>query len=268
MNIRLLGTGAADGIPGFFGDDMVSRYARANGGKDVRSRTAAIIDDGLKIDLPPETIVQLQQAGLDARDWTGLVFTHSDDDHIAVNELQYALYPFTELDHLPYTIYANAVVSREILDRYPDWPLEIMETKSFESFQHGRYLITPIRATHIEDEDCHNLIVQADGKTLLYATDTGIWPEETFEFLKRYPLDLLIIECSDGFVESTYKGHLNIEGVLSVISRLRATGVLTASSKVVTTHHSHHGNARHCDLEQTLQPHGIEPGFDGMLIEI
>ena len=268
MNIRLLGTGAADGIPGFFGNDMVSRYARENGGKDIRSRSAAIVDGVLKIDLPPDTIMQLQRDGLDGLDWSALIFTHSDDDHIAVDEIQYALFPFTDLDHLPYTIYANPHVAAEIRCRYPEWPLELFETHSFESFQHGIYQITPIKATHIEGEDCHNLLVEKDGKVLLYATDTGIWPKETFHFLRSCKIDLLVIECSYGFEQSSYKGHLNIAGVVSVVEQLRADGALGSHSRVVTTHHSHQGNARHCDLEKALLPYGIEPGFDGMVIEI
>ncbi|MDR3689405.1 MAG: MBL fold metallo-hydrolase [Fimbriimonas sp.] len=268
MNIRLLGTGAADGIPGFFGNDSVSRFARENGGKEIRSRTAAIVDGVMKIDFPPDTLNQLQRDSLDALDWTALVFTHSDDDHIAVNELQYALIPFTDLDHLPYTIYANRVICDEILGRYPDWPIELIETHSFESFSHGPYRVVPIKATHIDEEDCQNLIIERDGKRLLYATDTGIWPSETFEFLKGFVLDLLVIECTDGFNESVYKGHLNIESVIQVVESLRTEGVLTPESRVVTTHHGHHGDARHCDLERALLPHRIEPGFDGMLIEI
>ncbi len=268
MNIRLLGTGAADGIPGFFGNDMVSHYARENGGKDIRTRSAAIIDGVLKVDFPPDTLSQLQQNSLDARDWTALIFTHSDDDHFAVDELQYGLYPFTEMDHLPYTIFANKDVCREILGRYPDWPIELNETQSFEGFQHGPYNVMPVRATHIIEEDCQNLIIEKEGKCLLYATDTGMWPEETFEFLKNYCIDLLVIECTDGFVDSTYHGHLNIQAVIEVVGRLRRSGVLADTSRVVTTHHGHHGGARHCDLERVFSPHRIEPGFDGMLIEI
>ena len=267
MNIRLLGTGAADGIPGFFADDMVSRYARDHGGKDVRTRSAALVDGVLKIDLPPDTLTQLHRDRLDARDWTALIFTHSDDDHIAVDELQYAMVPFTELDYLPFTIFANKHVSGEIQCRYPDWPMEMVETHSFEAFEHSGYTVTPVKATHIEHEDCQNLIIQSEGKSLLYATDTGVWPEVTFEFLKAYRFDVLVIECTDGFNDSTYKGHLNVEGVLSVVSRLRKDGVVDSASRVVTTHHGHFGNARHCDLEEALRPHQIEPGFDGMLIE-
>jgi len=268
MIIRLLGTGAADGIPGFFGNDAVSRYARANGGKDIRTRTAALVDDVLKIDLPPDTLNQLQRDSLDAMDWTALIFTHSDDDHIAVNELQYALIPFTDLDHLPFIIYANKQVGDEIKARYPDWPMEIVETNSFTSFEHGSYRITPIKANHIIGEDCHNLLIQRDGKTLLYATDTGIWPSETVEFLKDYHLDLLVIECTDGFNESAYHGHLNIRTMSKMVENLRSYGVLTSASRVVTTHHGRSGDARHCDLELALAPYNIEPGFDGMIIEI
>jgi phosphoribosyl 1,2-cyclic phosphate phosphodiesterase len=268
MNIRLLGTAAADGIPGLFSDDEVSRYARENGGKDVRTRSAALIDGVLKIDLPPDTMMQLQRDHLSARDWTALVFTHSDDDHLALNEIQYALIPFTELDHLPYTIYANAVVTQRIRKRYPEWPLEIVETHSFEPFTHGAHRITPIRATHIESEDCHNLVVERDGKTLLYATDTGVWPEETFDFLRNVKLDLLVIECTDGFCASEYPGHLDIKECVMVVNRLRAQGTLAPDAPVYTTHHSVRGRARHCDLERVLRPHGIEPGFDGLKVDV
>lgn len=268
MNIRLLGTGAADGIPGFFGSDMVSDYARGHGGKDIRGRTAAVVDGVVQIDFPPDTLSQLNRFSLDARDWTAVMFTHSDDDHLAVDEIQYALYPFTEVDCLPYTIYANDQVCKEIRQRYPDWPIDLVETRSFTGFAHDAYRVMPVKATHIVDEDCHNLIIENGGKSLLYATDTGIWPECTFEFLRDYRFDLLVIECTDGFIESPYHGHLNIQGVIEVVSRLRKDGVLDGASKVVTTHHGHHGNARHCDLEQAFEEHAIEPGFDGMFIEI
>lgn len=267
MKIRLLGTGAADGIPALFGDDRVSTYARKHGGKDVRTRTAAIIDDHIQIDLPPDTHFQLLREKLNPNDWTALIFTHSDDDHCAIEEIQYALTPFTESDHLPFPIYSNVVVGDMLRARYPDWPMELIETHSYECYEYLGYRITPVEATHIPGEDCHNLLFQKNGKTLLYATDTGIWNEDTWRFLNNFKVDLLILECTDGFDPTPYEGHLDIKECVEVVERLRASGILKPDSKVVTTHHSARGLAIHCELEQALNPHGIEVGYDGLVVE-
>ncbi len=268
MNVLLLGTGGADGIPAFYSESRVSQYARAHGGKDIRTRCAAIVDDTLKIDLGPDTWCQLTREGVDARDWTALLFTHSDADHLAIDELQYALYPFNDFEYVGFQVYANALICRQIIERYPEWPFELFMTKSFEPFEHGGYKISPIRAMHKEDEDAHNLIFQAAGQTFLYGTDTGIWEEPTWEYLQDFSLDLLVIECTEGFVQTPYSGHLDIKDCLAVLERLRKQGTIHDKTRIVTTHHSHNGDATHEELERALNPHGVEIGYDGMRIEI
>jgi phosphoribosyl 1,2-cyclic phosphate phosphodiesterase len=269
MKIKLLGTGAADGIPAFHGDCRVCRYARDNGGKDIRSRSAAVIDDCLKIDLPPDTLMQMHQSRTNAKNWTGLIFTHSDEDHFAVDQLQYALHPFTDMDHMGFTIYANPTIAKMIWKRYPEWPLEVTTTRSFCPVQHGEFLITPIRAKHgSQGEDAHNIIFERNGKSFLYATDTGIWPEETWLHLRDFKLDALVIECTNGFVANEYDGHLDLKQCVEVVERLRKQGTLNSNSQIFTTHHSHHGGATHAELEEALCSHGIAPGFDGLLIDI
>ena len=267
MTLRLLGTGAADGIPSLFGDDPVSRWARAHGGPDVRTRAAALIDGGLKIDLPPENSTQLLRDGLRALDWDALLFTHSDDDHLALDQLQYALYPFTDRLEMPFPIFGNATVLDLIRARYPDWPMELVEIHAFETFASVGYRITPLRARHTPGEECLNFLIEREGRRLVYATDTGVWPDETFAHLRDDPLDLLVIECTNALRPSPYVGHLDLDGLTYVLGRLRAEGVLRASTRIVTTHHSALGGARHCDLCAALAPLGAEPGFDGMRLE-
>lgn len=268
MKIRLLGTGGADGIPGLFSRSRVSRIAREVGGKEIRTRSSALVDDGLKLDFPPDTFSQLVRDGLEAADWSGLVFTHSDDDHISTSQLQYALYPFTDHDHIEFAIYGNAAVIQRVCERYPHWPIELHLTESFVPFFHAQYGITPFRANHKVDEDSQNLLIESSGRSLIYATDTGIWPDETWEFLVGHRVDALVIECTEGFVPTQYHGHLDVEALLGVVDRLREMGVLTSSSQVVTTHHSHQGDATHCELQDRLCPHGIHPGYDGMVVEV
>lgn len=267
MNIRLLGTGGADGIPGLFANNDVSNWAREHGGKDVRSRSAALVDGHLKIDLGPDTLSQMQRYGLRGTDWTALLFTHSHEDHVDPGEIQYALYPFVNCDHLEFTIYANTTICELIRARYPDWPMEIVETRSFLTYHHGPYRITPIAATHTQDEDCQNLIIERKGKTLLYATDSGIYREETYEFLKHIKVDCMIVECTEGFNTSKYYGHLDLKTCVQQVERLRNQGTVRPDTKVITTHHAHTGGARHCDLERVLPSYGMEPGYDGMFVE-
>ena len=50
MKIQFLGTAAAEGIPALFCQCPVCRQARAAGGKEIRTRSGAIIDGKLKLD--------------------------------------------------------------------------------------------------------------------------------------------------------------------------------------------------------------------------
>ncbi|HVL38224.1 MAG TPA: MBL fold metallo-hydrolase [Fimbriimonadaceae bacterium] len=268
MKIRLLGTGAADGIPAFTMDSEVSRHARQVGGKEIRSRCGALIDDVLKLDLPPDTLAQCQRDRVDPGLWTGLVFSHSHDDHFAPREIQYFVYPFNEREFTPFTIYGNAAICSRLNEIYPEWPIELVETRSFQCFRHGDHSVTPIRANHKLDEDSHNLIVQGEGKTFLYGTDTGVWEEPTWAYLSDFRLDGLVLECTEGFHGTGYAGHLDIYSFFHVIDRLRKQGTVHDGTFIATTHHSALGQATHAQLESVLRPHGIEPGFDGMVIEL
>lgn len=268
MKILLNGTGGADGIPAIFTPSRVGDYALRHKGKDIRTRTGALIDGHLKIDFGPETNFQCARDGVDARDWSAIFFTHSHEDHLSIAELQYMLYPFNLNLAASLTIFANTFVADLLHERYPDWPFEIIETHSFHGFEYMGYEVIPISAYHKLDEDSQNIIFKKDGTTFLYGTDTGIWREPTWEFLRDFQLDGLVIECTDGRNKSSYYGHLNIEECLATVQRLRDQGTLKPNAKIITTHHSHYGDATHAELEEILNPFGIDVGFDGMEFEI
>ena len=268
MRVQLLGTGGADGVPALFGEDRVSRHAREVGGREVRSRASALVDGVLKLDLPPDTLMQCLAQGVQACEWEAILFTHSDDDHLMVNQLQYALYPFTEQEHPGFAIYGNATVLGRIWGRFPDWPFEMHETRAFEAFGVEGYAVTPVLANHSPGEECHNLLIERGGRSFLYATDTGVYPEATFEFLARRGIDALVIECTDGIVPGGYDGHLGIETLGAVLARLRASGALASDARVWTTHHSARGGVTHAELGGLLAPMGAEPGYDGLVFDV
>ncbi|MBI1335135.1 MAG: hypothetical protein GC165_19905 [Armatimonadetes bacterium] len=268
MKVLLMGTGGADGIPALYGDDRVSKYARANGGRDLRTRAAALVDRDFKIDLGPDTLSQVHRFGIDPRDWSALFVTHSDEDHLCLSEIQYGMFPFVECEKLEYTIYGNPIVCELIRHRYPEWPIDLIELKKWHTVTHEAYQVTPVHATHKGDEECHNFIIEKDGRRFFYATDTGFYRQETFDFLAGKGLHAMVIECTDGFHKTPYVGHMDIAQCVEQVSRLRENGALAKGSQVFTTHHSAGGGATYEELEQALCPYGITPGFDGLSFEV
>ncbi len=267
MTIKLLGTGAADGIPAIFTSSEISRQALQPGSKDCRTRAAALIDDCIKLDLGPDTLAQIQKNGLDPTLWDSIVFTHSHEDHFTVSEIQYALYPFNPNEYTPFTIYSNPTVSWLIWERYPDWPLDVVTTQVFHTYQIGDYAFTPVLAKHAEPEECQNLLFEKDGRRLGYMTDTGWWPEITWEFMTGRRLDAMVIECTDGLHDSGYDGHLALDELIPVVERLRKVGAVDDKTAIYTTHHSHYGGS-HEQLVEAMAPHGMQPGYDGLEFSI
>jgi phosphoribosyl 1,2-cyclic phosphate phosphodiesterase len=268
MRIRLLGTGGADGIPALGANTPLSNYARKHGGKDVRTRSAALIDGVLKIDFGPDTLAQVNRDRLDTSDWIATLFTHSDEDHLCVGELQYFLYPFNENDYMPFPLFGNEKVCNVIRERYPDWPMDVQETKIFQPYEYAGYKITPILANHKTDEEAHNLIIEKDGRKLIYATDTGVWCEKTWEYLTGGMANALVIECTEGYHMTDYWGHLGVDECTEVAQALRKLDGLADDARIVTTHHSHLGGAKHCDLVKALGRYAMEPGYDGMEFDV
>ncbi len=267
MTIQLLGTGAADGVPPMFSANRLGALSYGPDSKDYRSRAAALIDGRLKIDLGPDTMAQNQRFQIDPNEWDAIIFTHSHEDHFTASEIQYALYPFNSNEYPPFTIYSNPTVKMLIETRYPDWPLELIQTNLYETITIGDYRMTPVRAKHAEPEECQNLVFEKDSKCLGYMTDTGYWPELTWEYLSSIKFDAMVIECTDGLVDSGYNGHLALCELEEVLERLHKQGIVNSDTPIFTTHHSHLGGS-HDELTEAMKPLGIAPGYDGLEISV
>lgn len=267
MTIQLLGTGAADGVPPLFTANRLGDRSFGPESRDYRSRAAALIDDCLKIDLGPDTMAQNQRFSIDPMLWDAIIFTHSHEDHFTASEIQYALYPFNSNEYPNFTIYSNPTVKMLIESRYPDWPLELIRTHLYETISIGDYKMTPVRAKHAEPEECQNLIFEKEGKKIGYMTDTGWWPDLTWDYLEGVELDAMVIECTDGLVDSGYDGHLALCELVDVLEKLHRIGTVHSGTPIFTTHHSHLGGS-HDELTEAMRPHGIAPGYDGLKITV
>lgn len=64
MQLQYLGTAAAEGFPGMFCSCAACERARKAGGKNIRTRSQAVIDDSLLIDFPADTYHHVLTHGL------------------------------------------------------------------------------------------------------------------------------------------------------------------------------------------------------------
>src|SRR5258708_4625304 len=251
MQIRLLGTSAAEGWPGLFCGCHACLEARRLGGKNLRSRSSALIDGVLKVDLSADTLHHVLPGWLDLTKVEHLLFTHVHDDHFAVRELQYSSWMFVPQPiQRIMNVYGpvDAIVRmREELD-LKTLPLAVHCLAPWEMTEAGPYEITPILAQHDAESVCLNYLIEKDGATLLYATDTGWWEEHTWQFLAQRKLNSVVIECTKGLSENGYKAHLSIPEVIRVRERLAAEGLIDNATRFVTSHHSHLSGLLHEQL--------------------
>ncbi|NLX83674.1 MAG: hypothetical protein GXZ04_07675 [Clostridiales bacterium] len=273
MKLTYLGTAAAEGFPGIFCECAVCRQAAARGGKDLRTRSQAIIDMQLLIDLPPDTYWHMMRHALPLMELEHVLITHTHSDHFYPQELYYRRKGFCVTTKLM-TLYGNDALVRK-LDQYAaqtrsslqEGLLACQELKVFEASQVGNYTVTALPALHDRSENCLIFIIEKDGKRLLYGNDTGVFPDSVWQYLKGMPFDLISLDCTTG-KERDGNNHMGVPDLIDMKPRLMDNGNIQQDTRLVATHFSHNGGMLHEDLKAALGPHGYLIAYDGMTIAI
>ena len=89
MKIKFLGTCAAEGFPAMFCECPVCEKAREKGGRNIRTRSQALIDEKILIDFPADTYMHVLNFGLDLKRVKAIFITHGHDDHIYPWDIMY-----------------------------------------------------------------------------------------------------------------------------------------------------------------------------------
>ncbi len=276
MKIKLLGTAAAEGYPGLFCSCEACERARALGGKDIRTRSCAMINDSFLIDMSPDINMQSLKYGIKLSKLKSLIITHSHSDHIALTEL--ALRSTEYFCHIPETqklhVYCNekvkglidnAIVS-ETKDAIPFLVYHVL--KPFESQTVEGVTVTPLPATHDNREDCFIFLLEQDGKTFLYCNDTEMPPKETVDFLKNKKLDAIGFDCTVGRIKGKCRTHMSFEENVSLKDELAASGSVHKDTFLYITHFSHNCRDCHDELLELAVPQGFNVAYDGMEVII
>lgn len=285
MKIQFLGTAAAEGAPAVFCACDKCRYAREKGGREVRTRSGAMIDDVMKIDFGPDSYAHALQNGLDYSRVHSLFITHTHSDHFQPKEIACRMPPYAHApeNDPPMTVYGNAKVGEKLAPLLNERTL-FHPMKAFESVWAEGYKVTALEAVHCvtADPEAGNPVMhegktvnrseetlfylfEKNGESILYAHDTDEFTPADMEFLAGRKIDIISMDCTNGYLDLDYAGHMGIRENLRMREKLLACGAADEHTIFIANHFSHNGLLPYEEMERRLP--GFVVSYDSMIVD-
>jgi phosphoribosyl 1,2-cyclic phosphate phosphodiesterase len=274
MNFTFLGTSAANAFPEAFCSCHNCQAARSEGGKSLRKRSAALVNDDLLIDLGPDIMTASQQHQIDLTNVQFCIQTHPHADHLDFSHLLSRSPGFGVVGAPRLHFYASSATlerasqsfKRDLSDldlfsaeAETDLNVSIHEITPLEPFEIGPYRIIAFQANHAFGTEALLYSVESGGKCVFYGTDTAILFDHTWKAFHDFRLEFDIV-----VLDHTYGAHQLVEHV----SRMKEEELLTAEGRVYATHIAHEGNSSHKELSKFASSHGYEIAYDGLELSI
>ena len=291
MELTFLGTAAAEQYPGIWCTCDYCTRARQLGGKNIRKTSSIHFAENCLIDFPPEVFSQADRFGVDLMASRLLLVTHSHEDHFYPQLLTWRYRPkdapslsldeihrqgYARQQELPMLhIFGNQCTLDMLeasLEGRPmeDFAMDFTVVEPYREYQCENVTFIPLVASHVDRGDQKGLIyvVSTQGKTFLYATDSGTYNEETRRWIARFRYDAIIMEETRGYALETSGNHMYWEAAMDERKFFETAGVWKKEPRIYWTHMSPHRTPPQTDLEEILKDTPITPAYDGMKIEL
>jgi phosphoribosyl 1,2-cyclic phosphate phosphodiesterase len=290
MKITFLGTGAAEFYPGAWCGCEYCRYARERGGRNIRFTSSVHFADKCLIDFPADVFNKALQYHIDLLPTELLLYTHSHEDHFYPRLLHWRYrhydsgktpgegmynFPcarFTDLPHL--SVYGNRKVFRKLeeifLDReLADYAMDFCIPECYREYHSKGVDFIPMIANHNDTDGERGLIylVSAQGRTFLYATDSGAYIDRTRDCIRAHKVDAVIMEATFGN-RNISEGHMTLDRARAEADFFRENNVFTGEPRIILTHMSPHRCPPYDMLAEMLRGTCMESAWDGMVLEL
>ncbi|MBQ9544033.1 MAG: hypothetical protein IJV00_02765 [Clostridia bacterium] len=271
MKLTYLGTAAAEGWPAVFCECPNCKRARELGGKNVRTRSQALVDGELLIDFPVDTYYHSLSAGIELSKIEDVIVTHTHPDHFSPYDLAYKGEVYSaRLEQKKITFHGNAAVKK----RLGEIPYMIEENVGYEYLppfvptRIGNFEVTALKANHKRDEDAYVYLIVRDKKRLLYLHDTGYLYPQTIEYLEGLGIsaDLVSFDCT-GCVKRWIKNHMGFYEAFALSRALELRGIIRPDTVKMVNHFSHNGAWDHETLCREADKLGFGVSYDNLTVE-
>lgn len=276
MKIKFLGTAAAEGVPAIGCKCRVCKLSRTLGGRNMRSRSQALIDGELLIEFNPDTLWHSHAFGFDLSEIDHCLITHSHPDHLYPDDIDNYRRDFCHGRERAMNFYAAEdgynKINEVSLRPHMGGAVKAHLVEVGKTFTvGGKYRILPLPAHHTAETSPVFYSVSAGGKKILYAHDTGYFPEEAWRLLKAEGrFDLISLDCTGcmGLDGHNYTRHMTFPVCLDVVKRMRELGLIDERTVKVVNHFSHNGGQTYDEMCKEADKHGVVVSYDGLEIEV
>ena len=268
MKLTYLGTAAAEGFPAVFCKCRFCDEARRLGGKNIRTRSQALVNDDLLIDFPADSYWHFVSGGIEADNIENLLITHGHSDHFYPRDL------FTRRPPYARGVRKETLqvfCPQSIIDSLSDMPKNVTFTAlaPYDTVKVGDYEVTPLPARHMLESDALFYIIKGE-KTLLYAHDTGYFYDEVLDHIKDKGIrfDMISLDCTnvdDSIPDNAT--HMGFENIDRLTRRLYEIDAIDDRTVKFVNHFSHNGNPLCEVMERKAAEHGFSASHDGLSVE-
>lgn len=275
MKLKYYGTAAAEGVPAIWCSCDVCKKSHKYGGRNIRTRSQALVNDRLLIDMPPDTLYHFQYLGLPLNDIEHVLITHRHSDHLHTPTLNVRCKGFVMHEIAPINIYGSMPSIDLIFDdlrkagvlERGKWNLN--ELMPFSKIHIDGFDVVPYKANH--DFSTYPVIYEiSDGqKRMLYGHDTGVFLDETWQYLEQNKpfFNLVSLDCTMGIASSSGHHHMNVDNCVDTKKKMIDIGCADENTIFVLHHFSHNGNLTYDELIPVAEKEGFLVSYDGMEIE-
>lgn len=271
MKLTYLGTAAAEGFPALFCNCDYCTGARRLGGKNIRTRSQALINDDLLIDFPADTYSHFLGSNIEGDKIKHLLITHSHHDHFYPSDLKLHHGAYAHDMRTPVLeVFCGDGAYKKLQAKRDLKNISVSKLEMFAEAGIGKYTVIPLPARHAEGDGALIYIIKAD-RTILYAHDTGYFYDEVFDFIKdkNIVFDLVSLDCTNVDIPIIDEGnHMGLANIGRLIERLTGMGAVNSSTVKIINHFSHNACPLHHVLEEKVSKDGFLVSYDKMTVEI
>lgn len=274
MKIKYLGTAASEGIPSPFCQCDTCKKSRLFGGKNLRSRSQALVNDEILIDFPADTLYHAHRFCINLFSIHNCLITHIHEDHFYPGELlnvnpEYITLP-NNCSAIRFYGSEDVMIKGEKYFKKANGYVEFYAVRPFEPFRIENIIVTALPACHGTPHPYIYMLMEGK-KAMLYAHDTDIFPKETWDYLNQTTpfFHLVSLDGNEGNQEDIpYQGHMCFGRNRICRQRMLKMGIVSEDTKFVLNHFSHNGkDVLYENLAAIALREKFDVSYDGMEIE-